>query len=147
MGILSVAPVLNPILDTREYVVEFEDGIQDYYAANLIAENMYSQVDDEGKEFKLMSEIIDHVSDATAIKADDGLYVDRNGKSKPKMTTRGWKLLVEWRDGNMSWVALKDMKESYPIETAEYAVANKIVHEPAFAWWVPETLRQQTSHR
>ena len=133
----------NPILDTREYVVEFEDGAQGFYAANLIAENMYSQVDDEGKEFKLMSEIIDHESDASAIKADDGFYVDRNGKSKPKMTTRGWKLLVEWRDGNMSWVALKDMKESFPIETAEYAVANKIVHEPAFAWWIPETLRQR----
>lgn len=32
----------NPILDTREYVVEFEDGIQEVYSANLIAENMYS---------------------------------------------------------------------------------------------------------
>ncbi len=59
------------------------------------------------------------------------------------MTTRGWKLLVEWKDSNMSLVTLKDMKESFPIETAEYAVANKIVHKPAFAWWVPETLRRR----
>jgi hypothetical protein len=82
-------------------------------------------------------------SDATAIRTDDGFYLDRYSKTKPKMTTRGWKLLVEWKDGNMSWVTLKDMKESFPIETAEYAVANKIVHEPAFAWWVPETLRRR----
>ena len=136
----------NPVLDTRQYVVEFEDGAQEHYTANLIAENMYTQVDKQGKEFALMSEIVDHASDATAIGADDGFYLDRYGKTKPKMTTRGWKLLVEWKDGNMSWVALKDMKESFPVETAEYAVANKIVHEPAFAWWVPETLRRRPSH-
>jgi hypothetical protein len=31
---------------------------------------------------------------------------------------------------------LKDLKESNPVEVAEYAVANKIDDEPAFAWWV-----------
>ena len=92
----------NPVLDTRQYVVEFEDGAQEHYAANLIAENMYTQVDKQGKEFALMSEIVDHASDATAIGADDGFYLDRYGKTKPKMTTRGWKLLVEWKDGNTS---------------------------------------------
>ena len=38
----------NPILDTREYEVEFTDGSTEIYKANLIAENMYSQVDEEG---------------------------------------------------------------------------------------------------
>ena len=32
----------NPILDTREYEVEFTDGLREIYMANLIAENMYS---------------------------------------------------------------------------------------------------------
>ena len=36
----------NPILDTRVYEVEFEeDGARKFYAANLIAENMYAQID------------------------------------------------------------------------------------------------------
>jgi hypothetical protein len=38
----------NPILDTRMYEVEFDDGSVQEYAANLIADNVYAQVDDEG---------------------------------------------------------------------------------------------------
>jgi hypothetical protein len=34
-------------------------------------------------------------------------------------------------------------KEVYPIQAAEYAVANKLVSEPAFSWWVPYTLRKR----
>ena len=30
-----------------------------------------------------------------------------------------------------------------PVEVAEYAVANRIVEEPTFAWWVPHTLRKR----
>ena len=38
---------------------------------------------------------------------------------------------------------VKDIKDSNPIEMAEYAIANKIAEEPVFAWWVPFTLRQR----
>jgi hypothetical protein len=38
---------------------------------------------------------------------------------------------------------LKDLKESYPIEVAEYARANKIAEEPAFAWWTNGVLCQR----
>jgi hypothetical protein len=38
----------NPILDTREYEVEFPDGSVDVLTANTITESMYSQVDAEG---------------------------------------------------------------------------------------------------
>ena len=34
------------------------------------------------------------------------------------------------------------MKEAHPVETAEYAGARGISSEPAFAWWVPYTLKQ-----
>jgi hypothetical protein len=40
----------------------------------------------------------------------------------------------------MSWVKLKDLKVSNPVELAEYAVANQIAKEPAFKWWVSNTL-------
>ena len=46
-------------------------------------------------------------------------------------------------DGSTSWVPLKDLKESNPVETAEYAVANFIHEEPAFAWWVKDVLRKR----
>ena len=35
------------------------------------------------------------------------------------------------------------MKESYPIEVAEFAVAMDLVQSPAFKWWVPHTLRKR----
>ena len=33
------------------------------------------------------------------------------------------------------------MKESHPVEVAEYAKARCIDKEPAFKWWVPHTLK------
>jgi hypothetical protein len=60
-----------------------------------------------------------------------------------RKTTQGWKLLIKWANGSESWIALKDMKESHPIETAEFAKARDIADEPAFAWWVPYTLRKR----
>jgi hypothetical protein len=38
---------------------------------------------------------------------------------------------------------LCDMKEANPIKVAEYTVANKIEHNPAFAWCVPCTLKKR----
>jgi hypothetical protein len=57
---------MNPILDTREYEVSFPDGLTNCYAANMIAEPLYSQVDADGREFILMKEIMDHRSDGSA---------------------------------------------------------------------------------
>ena len=41
------------------------------------------------------------------------------------------------------WCDLKDLKESHPIEVAEYAVTHKIDDMPAFVWWVPYTLKKR----
>ena len=38
----------NPLFDTHEYEVEFTDRTTDKYQANIIAKNMYAQVDEEG---------------------------------------------------------------------------------------------------
>ena len=35
------------------------------------------------------------------------------------------------------------LKESHPLETAEYAEANLLLWEPVFSWWVPQALRQK----
>ena len=55
-----------------------------------------------------------------------------NGNESPKITTYGWELLVEWKDGSMSWTKLKDLKVSIPTEVAEYAIANRFFEEMAF---------------
>jgi hypothetical protein len=40
---------------------------------------------------------------------------------------------------------LAGLKDSYPIELAEFAKALGIADEPAFAWWVPLTLRRRNA--
>ena len=42
-------------------------------------------------------------------------------------------MCVNWKDGTSTWERLADLKESNPIEVAEYAVAQDISHQPAFA--------------
>jgi hypothetical protein len=57
----------NPLLDTREYEVQLEDGTYDSYFANRIAENLYAQCDAEGWEFNTVKDIIGHKTDGHAI--------------------------------------------------------------------------------
>jgi hypothetical protein len=69
----------NPLLDTREYEVEFLDGHSESISANLIAQHMFSQVDEEGHRHLLLADVIDHRSDATVIQKDDAFVEMRNG--------------------------------------------------------------------
>jgi hypothetical protein len=132
----------NPILDSREYLVEFDDGEVLEYSANVIAENIYSQADSEGRRYLLMDSIIDYRKNPDAVSKDDE-FVIVNGKRQRKKTTDGWDFSIQWKDGSTSWEPLKRLKESNPVEVAEYAVANKIASEPAFAWWVPFTINRR----
>ena len=133
----------NPILNTRVYEVQFTDGHLEEYAMNTIAENIYSQIDSEGRRFVLMDEIIDHKKDGSAIYGDDAYTTDKRGRKHQRITTKGWKLLVKWKGGLTTWEHLKDLKEANPVEVAEYAVSNKIATEPAFVWWVPTVLKKR----
>jgi hypothetical protein len=66
-----------------------------------------------------------------------------NGRKVQKRTTRGWQLLVKWKEGGPDWIDRKGIQELYPIEVAEYAKANKISEEPAFACWVNDVIRHR----
>ena len=133
----------NPITDSRVYKVEFLDGSMSEYSLNTIAENIYANADDEGNMHGIMSGIVDHKSDDNAVKASDGTYVSRSGIIKRRITTKGWKILVEWKDGSTSWVPMRDVKDSNPILLAEYARDSGIDNEPAFVWWVKHVLRKK----
>jgi hypothetical protein len=50
----------NPILDTRRYTVRLLDGSKQEFAANQIAENLYSQVNEYGQQELLFCEIVNH---------------------------------------------------------------------------------------
>jgi hypothetical protein len=131
-------------MDMREHIVELPDGTMAEYAANVIAENMYSQCDSEGQEYLLLlREIVDHRKDATAYTLDQGWMQTHSGKKTRQKTTKGWQLLVSWKHGTTDWLPLKELKASNPIELAEFAAVNKISEEPAFAWWLKDVLQKQ----
>lgn len=54
----------NPILDTHMYDVQFPNGKTETSSANILAENIYSQLDAEGNHYLLLEEIMDHCQDA-----------------------------------------------------------------------------------
>ena len=133
----------NPIIDTRLYEVEYLDGHKASLAANAIAENLFAQVDDEGNRFITLDSIMDHRVDGTQLTADDAFITSHNGGRRRKETTKGWEILLQWKDGSSTWEKLKDIKDSYPINLAEYAHQTRIAKEPAFAWWVPHVLKKK----
>ena len=134
----------KPWLNTMSYDVEFNDGSVREYSANLIAENIIAQCDEEGMSMIMIENIIDYSKDeALATSKDDAFVITRRGMKRRRKTTQGWKLLVKWKDQTESWIPLKDLKESNPVEVAEFARAKNISEEPAFAWWVPYTLRKR----
>ncbi len=126
----------NPILDTRMYEVKFQDGHRASLAANTIAENLFAQIDDEGNRHVLFDKIVDHRTNGKQLLQQDAFITTRMGTRRRRETTIGWEILVKWKDGSTTWIALKDMKESYPVQLAEYSVQARLSEEPAFAWWV-----------
>jgi hypothetical protein len=133
----------NPILNTIVYEVEFPDGTVREYAANVIAENILQQVDPNGRHSHVLDGIVGHKKDGHAVSNDDAFVVTRRGQRKLRHTTKGWHFEVQWRDGTTQWILLKDLKESNPVDVAEYAVSRGIADEPAFRWWVPYTLKKR----
>jgi len=128
----------NPILDTRIYDVQFSDGHVESYAANVIIENLYAQIDNEGNHFIVFDEIMNHRANSQAMMKESAKQLSYVPK-----TTVGWTLQVRWKDGSTSWEKLCDLKESNPVELAEYAAANQLLDEPAFKWWAPYTIKKR----
>ena len=59
------------ILDTRQYIVQLNDGDEAEHAANVIATNMYAQCDHDGNQYVLLDYLIDFRRSTTAVCYDD----------------------------------------------------------------------------
>ena len=133
----------NPILDTRMYEVEYADGHKQALSANVIAENMLATVDEEGHRHLILDHIIDFRKNGDALSQEEAFILTSNGTKRRKETTKGWEILIQWKDGSTTWNKLKDVKDSYPVELAEFSILHKTSEEPAFKWWVPYTLKKK----
>ena len=59
--------------------VEYPDGKTQQLTANIIAENMLSQVDSESHHFQLLTEVTDHKKDDSSISKVDGSIRSSSG--------------------------------------------------------------------
>ncbi len=79
----------NPIIDTHEYTVTFDDGDVTNLTANLIAESMYAQCDPDGNQYVLLDSLIDHQHLDTALRLSDQTAVCNDGRTYQKRNTVG----------------------------------------------------------
>jgi hypothetical protein len=132
----------NPLLDTRVYEVVMSDGSVyevvmsdgsvNEYSANLIAEAMLSRMDEDGLKVDTYEEILNH---------REIPYSEE--KISPKAALTKWKLFIQMRDGTTRWLSLREVRNTYPLMAAEYAVGRSLDKKHAFAWWVPRVLQQK----
>ena len=79
----------NPILNTLVYDVEFPDGEVKENSANVIAENLLSQVDDEVFLLTVFNSILEYTKDGSAIEKKDLYFKIRSGAKHMRKTTCG----------------------------------------------------------
>ena len=128
------SPYFNPVI----YEVEFINCQVKEYGANIIAENILTQVDCDRHSLMLMEGIVDYRKDeSVAINMDDKYIITKTGQQRLRKTMARWDLLVQWKDNTESWIKLSVMKELHSFVTAEFAKVRGISDEPAFCWWVP----------
>ena len=84
----------NPILNTLVYDVEFPDGEVKEYSVNVIAENLLSQIDDEGFSQTVFDSILGYKKDDIAFEKKDLYFRIRSETKHMRKTTCGWKFLV-----------------------------------------------------
>ena len=75
--------------------MQFVDGTTELLTANIIAENILAQVDEEGRRQQMFEEILDHRVLPDAIPKSQGTYATRNGTLRKVRTTKGWEILVQ----------------------------------------------------
>ena len=112
------------------------------YSTNVISESMYVQCDEEGQQYLLFGSILAHKTDGYALSVANQDWVVR-GQSSKRKTTKVWHLCVQWNDGGETWERLSELKESHPIQVAEYSLAQGISHDPTFNWWVTCVLNKR----
>ncbi len=110
---------------------------------NIIASIIFMELDADGYSSSLLYEIVDHKSSGEAMKMADKYFITKSGTKWMHQMTQGWKFLVQWANCMRQLIDLKILKESNPVQVAEYVTARNIAEEPAFAWWVPYVLRKR----
>ena len=82
------------------YDVKIPNGSIHEYGANVISDNIYSQVDSEGFLHYIFSGILDFAKDTTAVQKVDQYIITKPGQRCMRKSPVGWNLLISWKDGS-----------------------------------------------
>ena len=83
---------------------------------------MFAKIDEDGNTFQLIYYIVDHRTDGSEVTQQDASVTTRTDITRRRETTEGWEIPIECKNSSTGWVKLKDFKESYRVQLAEYAV-------------------------
>jgi len=89
------------------YEVQFADEHKQAVAANIIAKNMFATNNEEGHQHLLLDSIVDFWHTSGAVTQEDAFVVLSNGNRCRRETTRGWEILILWKDGSTTWNKLR----------------------------------------
>jgi hypothetical protein len=95
---------------------------------------MIAQVDDKGNRRALFEEMMDHWTDGLEVKQQDAFIAARAGTEHCRETTKGREILIQWKDGRTTWVALKDTKNSCPVQLAERVAQRRVAGKGNALW-------------
>ena len=104
---------------------------------------MYAQCDPDGNQYVMFDSIVDFRRSTTALCFADQKVLKADGSSFMRQTNAGWHLCIQWKYGSTSWEKLSDLKESHPVECADYALSQGLMNEPAFNWRVGFVLKKR----
>jgi hypothetical protein len=90
------------------------------YAAIIIAESIYNQVNDDGHDNTLFDGIIGHEYQPLTT---DTPITNENFVSK---STEGWKICLEWADGSSLWHPIIDVKNSFLMQLVVCGLWHKL---------------------
>ena len=72
----------HPLISTLSYDIQFDDGEIQQVGANIIAQNLYSQIDGFRNAFMMLKGILDHDVNGTQIKNDDSFVTTPSGAKR-----------------------------------------------------------------
>ena len=78
----------------------------------------------------MIDEIEDDRIDERAIPKNQGTYTTPSRMIRKKITAIGWGFYLQCKGASGDWIAMKYLKDSYPVPSADYAMVNDIQDEP-----------------
>ena len=112
-------------------------------AANLIADNLFTNFDQAGNQFTIIDSSTGTRTDSThALQQDVFVYTSTRTKIRVN-TNKLWYIYNQWKERSTTWNTVKNVKYLYLFQIDQFAVENRISEEPAFVWWAKYVLKKQ----